>query len=97
MSTSSGTSHDRNPVEALADDFLRRQRGGERPTLEEYCRRHPGQKGHALHRQKGHALHGQGRKGRKDTHCTDASYRQNGKKDECRKVFPLIAGGSIDG
>ena len=32
---------DRNPVEALADDFLRRQRGGERPTLEEYCRRHP--------------------------------------------------------
>jgi hypothetical protein len=32
---------ERNPVEALADDFLRRQRGGERPTLEEYCRRHP--------------------------------------------------------
>ena len=41
MSTSSGASSDRNPVEALADDFLRRQRGGERPTLEEYCRRHP--------------------------------------------------------
>ncbi len=39
MSTSS--SSDRNPVEALADDFLRRQRGGERPTLEDYCRRHP--------------------------------------------------------
>ena len=37
----SGSSSDRNPVEALADDFLRRQRGGERPTLEEYCRRHP--------------------------------------------------------
>ena len=32
---------ERNPVEALADDFLRRQRGGERPTLEEYCRQHP--------------------------------------------------------
>jgi serine/threonine protein kinase len=40
MSSSSST-NDRNPVEALADDFLRRQRGGERPTLEEYCRRHP--------------------------------------------------------
>ena len=37
----SSTGSDRNPVEALADDFLRRQRGGERPTLEEYCRRHP--------------------------------------------------------
>ena len=41
MSTSSGSSSDRNPVEALADDFLRRQRGGERPTLEEYCSRFP--------------------------------------------------------
>jgi eukaryotic-like serine/threonine-protein kinase len=41
MSTSTDSSSDRNPVEALADDFLRRQRGGERPTLEEYCRRHP--------------------------------------------------------
>src|SRR5262249_6496350 len=40
MSTSSG-SNDRNPVEELADEFLRRQRGGERPTLEEYCRRSP--------------------------------------------------------
>jgi serine/threonine protein kinase len=39
--TDSSSSSDRNPVEALADDFLRRQRGGERPTLEEYCRRHP--------------------------------------------------------
>src|ERR1700727_1706027 len=39
--TASGTGQDRNPVEALADDFLRRQRGGERPTLEDYCRRHP--------------------------------------------------------
>jgi serine/threonine protein kinase len=41
MHTSSESSSDRNPVEALADDFLRRQRGGERPTLEEYCRCHP--------------------------------------------------------
>jgi hypothetical protein len=41
MSTSSGASQDRNPVEALVDEFLRRHRGGERPTLEEYCRRHP--------------------------------------------------------
>src|SRR3954447_19445548 len=41
MSTSSGSSNDRNPVEELADEFLRRQRGGEHPTLEEYCRRHP--------------------------------------------------------
>ena len=41
MSNASGISQDRNPVEALADDFLRRQRGGERPTLEDYCRRHP--------------------------------------------------------
>ena len=39
--TDSSSGSDRNPVEALADDFLRRQRGGERPTLEEYCRRHP--------------------------------------------------------
>jgi hypothetical protein len=39
--TASSTSSDRNPVEALADEFLRRQRGGERPTLEAYCRRHP--------------------------------------------------------
>jgi hypothetical protein len=35
------SSSDRNPVEALADDFLRRQRGGKRPTLEDYCRLHP--------------------------------------------------------
>jgi serine/threonine protein kinase len=41
MSDAFSTSNDRNPVEALADDFLRRQRGGERPTLEDYCRRHP--------------------------------------------------------
>jgi serine/threonine-protein kinase len=41
VSPGSGSSNARNPVEALADDFLRRQRGGERPTLEDYCRRHP--------------------------------------------------------
>jgi hypothetical protein len=39
--TTSSTSQDRNPVEALADEFLGRKRGDERPTLEEYCRRHP--------------------------------------------------------
>ena len=38
MSPSSGSSDDRNPVEALADEFLQRQRRGERPTLEDYCR-----------------------------------------------------------
>jgi hypothetical protein len=41
MTASSSSSSERNPVEELADEFLRRQRGGERPTLEEYCRRHP--------------------------------------------------------
>jgi tetratricopeptide (TPR) repeat protein len=41
MSDASSTSNDRNPVEALADDFLHRQRCGERPALEDYCRRHP--------------------------------------------------------
>jgi tetratricopeptide (TPR) repeat protein len=41
MSTSSGSSGDRNPVEALAEEFLDRQRRGERPTLEDYCRLHP--------------------------------------------------------
>src|SRR5262249_20552151 len=30
-----------DPVEALAEEFLDRQRRGERPTLEDYCRRHP--------------------------------------------------------
>jgi hypothetical protein len=39
--TDSAMSNDSNPVVALADDFLRRQRVGERPTLEDYCRRHP--------------------------------------------------------
>jgi hypothetical protein len=32
---------ERNPVEALAEEFLDRQRRGERPTLDEYCQRHP--------------------------------------------------------
>jgi serine/threonine-protein kinase len=41
MSTSPGSSDDRHPVEELADDFLRRQRAGERPTMDEYCLRHP--------------------------------------------------------
>ncbi len=39
--TGSSNGNDRNPVEALADDFMQRQRRGERPTLEEYCRRYP--------------------------------------------------------
>ena len=29
------------PVELLADDFMRRQRAGENPTIEEYCEQHP--------------------------------------------------------
>jgi len=40
MSTSLNGS-ERNPVEALADDFLQRRRCGERPTVEEYCHRYP--------------------------------------------------------
>src|SRR5262249_53429139 len=39
--SASGSSDDRNPVEVLADDFVERQRRGERPTLDEYCRRYP--------------------------------------------------------
>jgi serine/threonine protein kinase len=31
----------RNPVEQLADDFVERLRRGERPSLTEYCERHP--------------------------------------------------------
>ncbi len=34
-------SADRNPVEILADDFLARQRRGERPSLHEYVARYP--------------------------------------------------------
>lgn len=35
------TSADRNPVEALAEEFIERQRSGESPTIDEYCERHP--------------------------------------------------------
>src|SRR5262249_29263773 len=35
------SSADRNPVEVLAEEFLDRQRRGEKPTLREYCERHP--------------------------------------------------------
>jgi eukaryotic-like serine/threonine-protein kinase len=38
MTTSSDA---RNPVEALAEEFLDRKRRGERPTLREYVERHP--------------------------------------------------------
>ncbi len=35
------SSADRNPVEVLAEEFLERDRRGERPTLSEYVARHP--------------------------------------------------------
>src|SRR5262245_28243146 len=38
MDTSSDV---RDPVELLAEDFVARKRRGERPTLDEYCARHP--------------------------------------------------------
>src|SRR5580704_15958616 len=38
MTTSSDA---RNPVEALAEEFLDRKRRGEHPTLREYVERHP--------------------------------------------------------
>ena len=31
----------RDPVELLAEEFTARRRRGERPTLDEYCARHP--------------------------------------------------------
>ncbi len=34
-------SDDRSPVELLADEFLARCKRGERPTIKEYCDRHP--------------------------------------------------------
>src|SRR6516165_10003941 len=37
----SSSSSDRDPVEELAAEFFDRKRRGERPTLEDYCRRHP--------------------------------------------------------
>ncbi len=35
------TSSGRDPIEALADEFLARRRRGERPTVEEYAARYP--------------------------------------------------------
>jgi serine/threonine protein kinase len=37
----SASSNPRNPVEALAEEFLERKRRGERPALQEYLDRHP--------------------------------------------------------
>ena len=37
----SSPSDDRGPVELLADEFLARCKRGERPTIKEYCDRHP--------------------------------------------------------
>src|SRR6516165_1281400 len=37
----SNSSDPRNPVEALAEEFLERKRHGEKPTLREYIERHP--------------------------------------------------------
>jgi serine/threonine-protein kinase len=41
MMSSPPCSGDRDPVEALAEEFIERKRRGERPSLEEYCRIHP--------------------------------------------------------
>ena len=41
MTTPSSSSSDRSPVTALAEEFLDRQRRGERPTLDKSCRRSP--------------------------------------------------------
>ena len=35
------SSDDLEPVELLADDFMRRQRAGEKPTIQEYCEKYP--------------------------------------------------------
>ena len=35
------TSDERGPVELLADEFLARCKRGEKPTIKEYCDRHP--------------------------------------------------------
>ena len=40
MTSSPSNSSDRNPVEALAEEFLDRKRRGERPSLDEYCQRY---------------------------------------------------------
>jgi serine/threonine protein kinase/Tfp pilus assembly protein PilF len=39
--TMSDSSIERNPVEVLADEFMARQRRGERPSVSEYVARHP--------------------------------------------------------
>src|SRR5260370_40917635 len=38
----SSPSDARSPVELLADEFLARCKRGEKPTIKEYCDRHPG-------------------------------------------------------
>jgi hypothetical protein len=40
MTSSPSNSSDRNPVEALAEEFLDRKRRSERPSLDEYCQRY---------------------------------------------------------
>ena len=37
----SSTSNERGPVELLAEEFLARHKRGEKPTIKEYCERHP--------------------------------------------------------
>ena len=37
----SSSSEVRGPVEVLADEFLARCKRGEKPTIKEYCNRHP--------------------------------------------------------
>jgi hypothetical protein len=37
----SSSSDARSPVELLADEFLARCKRGEKPTIKEYCDRHP--------------------------------------------------------
>src|SRR5215468_7774273 len=37
----SSTSEEPGPVEVLADEFLARCKRGEKPTIKEYCDRHP--------------------------------------------------------
>ena len=37
----SGNNPDRDPVEALAEEFLARKRQGENPTIDEYTERYP--------------------------------------------------------
>src|SRR5262245_189514 len=36
-----GSSADRNPIDALAEEFVDRLRRGQRPTVEEFATRHP--------------------------------------------------------